>query len=44
MKVIKNSKSKVAFGHLELNGFALFPGVVQTNAHMGFKPIILSTF
>ena len=34
MKVIKNTKCKSAFGHLELNGFQLFPGMVQTNAHM----------
>ena len=34
MKAIKNTKCKSAFGHLELNGFQLFPGMVQTNAHM----------
>ena len=44
MKTIKNSKSKVAFGHLELNGFALFPGVVQTNAHMGLNPSYFQHF
>ena len=33
--ILKNPRSKVAFGHLELNGFALFPGLVQTNAHSG---------
>ena len=44
MKIVKNSKSKVAFGHLELNGFALFPGVVQTNAHMGLNPSYFQHF
>ena len=34
MKAITNTKCKSAFGHLELNGFQLFPGMVQTNAHM----------
>ena len=34
IKAIKNTKCKSAFGHLELNGFQLFPGMVQTNAHM----------
>jgi len=34
IKAIKNTKSRAAFGHLELNGFTLFPGVTQTNAHM----------
>ena len=34
IKVINNTKCKCAFGHLELNGFQLFPGMVQTNAHM----------
>ncbi len=29
---IKKTKSKVAFGHLEMNGFALFPGMVMTTA------------
>ena len=34
IKVIEGTKCKSAFGHLELNGFQLFPGMVQTNAHM----------
>ena len=41
MKAIKNTKCKSAFGHLELNGFQLFPGMVQTNAHMNMD---VSTF
>ena len=32
---IKNAKSKVAFGHLEMNGFSLFPGHVMTTASSG---------
>ena len=39
---IKNTKSNSAFGHLELNGFALFPGLVQTNAHMGIDVSIFN--
>ena len=34
IKAIENTKCKSAFGHLELNGFQLFPGMIQTNAHM----------
>ena len=44
MNTIKNSKSKVAFGHLELNGFSLFPGIVQTNAFMGLNPSYFQHF
>ena len=32
---INNTKSKVAFGHLEMNGFSLFPGHVMTTASSG---------
>ena len=34
IKAIENTKCTSAFGHLELNGFQLFPGMIQTNAHM----------
>ena len=44
IQAIKNSKSKITFGHLELNGFALFPGVIQTNAHMGLNPSYFQHF
>ena len=44
MNTIKNSKLKVAFGHLELNGFSLFPGIVQTNAFMGLNPSYFQHF
>ena len=44
IQAIKNSKSKILFGHLELNGFALFPGVIQTNAHMGLNPSYFQHF
>lgn len=30
-KIVKNTKAKVIFGHLELQGFSLFPGQVQTH-------------
>ena len=32
---IKKTKLKSAFGHLELNGFELFPGITQQNSHSG---------
>jgi predicted phosphodiesterase len=38
---IQNTKSKVVFGHLELNGFNLFPGKVQ---EFGHSPDIFKKF
>ena len=35
VKAIKKSKSRSIFGHLELNGFQLFPGQVMTHALSG---------
>ena len=35
VEVIKKSKCRSVFGHLELNGFALFPGQVMTHAVSG---------
>ena len=35
LEVIKKSKCRSVFGHLELNGFALFPGQVMTHAASG---------
>lgn len=40
-ELIKNTKTKIVFGHLELNGFTLFPGQVQ--AH-GLSKDIFSKF
>ena len=35
IEAIKKTKLRCAFGHLELNGFALFPGITQQNSHSG---------
>lgn len=32
-ELIQNTKSKVVFGHLELTGFTLFPGLIQKHGH-----------
>lgn len=33
LDLIESTNSKVVFGHLELSGFTLFPGVIQKNGH-----------